>query len=65
MLSRLEDALGLILDNREVPSPTDSISSEKKKTNVRFNELVERIEVLAEVEDVKAEEEVEELNERL
>lgn len=63
MLSRLEVELGLILDGREVPSPNDSINSEKKKTNVRFNELVERIEVLADVDDVKVEEE--ELNERL
>ncbi|CAO1403509.1 unnamed protein product [Diamesa hyperborea] len=64
VLSRLEVELGLILDGREVPSPNDSINSEKKKTNVRFNELVERIEVLADVDDVKVEEE-EELNERL
>lgn len=64
MLSRLEDALGLILDGSEVPSPTDSISSEKKKSNVRFNELVERIEVLADADDVKVEEE-EVLNQRL
>ncbi|CAO1402142.1 unnamed protein product [Diamesa tonsa] len=63
VLSRLEVELGLILDGREVPSPNDSINSEKKKSNVRFNELVERIEVLADVDDVKVEEE--ELNERL
>lgn len=65
MLSRLEVELGLILDGREVPSPNDSINSEKKKSNVRFNELVERIEVLADIDDVKVEEEEEELNERL
>lgn len=57
-MSRLEEALGLILDLNEVPSPTDSIGSEKKKSNVRFNELVERIEVLADAEDAKVNESV-------
>ncbi|CAO1401404.1 unnamed protein product [Diamesa serratosioi] len=61
-MTRLQNALDIILDVDEVPSPTDSSGSEKKKSNVRFNELVERIEVLAEAEDAKVDDE---LNERL
>jgi hypothetical protein len=43
--SYLNDRLIAILDG---PSPPDLESpSDKKKTNVRFNELVERIEVIS------------------
>lgn len=46
--SRLNDKLIAYLDAPELESPSD-----KKKTNVRFNEMVERIEVISDDDNLK------------